>query len=100
AWLALGFITTVGQGTNSPKAAVNFDLKKVGIKAIGDWQIDPVQTQELDQIFASAAAAANAISPSVDAGAQQHAVNNALRAELETFLSNHRDSAYAPAVHI
>ena len=75
-------------------------MKKAGIKPIGNWQVDPTETQELNQIFASAFAAANSIPPSADWGAQRHAVNNALRDELENFIIEHPSSAYGPGLHV
>jgi hypothetical protein len=89
------------QTTNPPPAvAPDAHIKHAGVQVIGNWQVDPAETQELDQMFATATAAADSITPSVDAGAQRHAVNNSLRAELENFLIEHPNSAYGPGVHI
>jgi hypothetical protein len=89
------------QTTNPPPAAPSDALlKKAGIRPIGDWQVDPVETAELNQIFASALKAANSIPIGPDSGAQRHAVNNELRAELENFLTEHPGSAYGPGLHV
>jgi hypothetical protein len=77
---------SLAQSTNpAPKEISDEYLNKERIKPIGDWTVDSAETQELNQVFASALAAGNSIPASPDWGAQRHAVNNALRAELETF---------------
>jgi hypothetical protein len=86
------------QTTNQPASDVV--LVRFGVRPIGNWQVDPVETQELNQIFNDATAAANSIPPSVDAGVQRHAVDNSLRNALENFLAEHPNSAYGPGVHI
>jgi hypothetical protein len=79
------------QSTNlSPNPAVSAHRVKSDIKPIGNWQVAPAEKKELSQIFASATADANAIAPSLDAGAQHQTVHNALRAELEVSSPNIR----------
>src|SRR5437899_9720155 len=85
---------TAGPQTNPPP-----DISRVGIRPIGNWQVDAAETQELNQLFATALSAANSIPPTSNSGALRRAVNDELRAELETFLSEHPDSAYGPGVH-
>src|SRR5260370_40651717 len=83
----------------TPPSATDANLKRAGIKPIGNWQVDPVETQELDSIFANALAAADSIPIGPDANAKRHEVDNELRAELETFLVDHPSSAYAASLH-
>ena len=54
--------TVMPQGTNSPLAmADDGGFRRAGIKPIGDWQVDPVETQLLKSTFADALTAANSI---------------------------------------
>lgn len=89
------------QTTNPPASASSqTPLEKAGIKPIGDWSVDPAETQELNQIYATALSAANSIPAGPDWSVQRHAVNNALREQLESFLVEHPNSAYGPGVHV
>lgn len=74
-------------------------LEKARVKPIGNWQVDPAETQELNQDYAAAIAAANSIAPGPDWGAKRQAVDNVLRQQLESFLLDHPSSAYAPSLH-
>ena len=92
---------TSAQQTNSPPAAASGQaLRRAGIKPIGDWQVDPAETQELNQLYAAASAAANSIPSSPDWGAQRRAVDNSLRQEIENFLIAHPNSAYGPSLQL
>lgn len=72
----------------------------MGIKPIGDWQVNPGETAYLNSLFASATAAADAIIPGPNASSQRHQIDNLLRQELENFVSTNKNSAYAPGLHV
>ena len=75
-------------------------LAGFGIRPIGNWQVDPTETAEINQIFSSAISAANSVPATPDMGAQRHQINNELRNELEAFIAAHPNSAYAPSLDI
>ena len=63
---------------------------------VGGVAIDPQETQQLDDLFTQARAAAAAIAPGPDAGAQRRAVDNELHAEVADFVGGHTNSAWNP----
>src|SRR5437870_3615802 len=73
---------------------------QVGLKPIGDWAVDPAETQELNDKFAAARSASASVEPGPDAGAQRRAIETELNNELESFLTNHTNSAYGPSVRL
>ncbi len=85
--------------TTGPTASVAL-LQKAGIKAVGSQPPDAAQTQELEAVFGATVAAASSIPPGPDAGAMRRAIDNELRAELETFVTNNPASAWTPSVHL
>ena len=90
---------THAQSTNPPPREISDEnLTKARIRPIGDWSVDPVETQELNQIFTSSHAAANNVAPGTDYAIQEHAIENALREQLEDFIVDHPDSAYRPSL--
>ena len=104
-YFAVGCLLSAGElkaqpANPPPSTSGDALLQRSGIKPIGDWQVDPVETAELNQIFSSAITAANSIPIGPDSGAQRHAVNNAMREELESFLTEHPGSPYGPGVHL
>src|SRR5579862_6092054 len=86
--------------TPPPKPISDSNLKMAGIKAIGDWQVDPGETAYLNSLFAQASATADAIVPGPSASAQRHAIDDLLREELEGFVATNSKSAYAPGLHV
>ncbi|HYV30030.1 MAG TPA: cysteine peptidase family C39 domain-containing protein, partial [Candidatus Binatia bacterium] len=73
---------------------------QAGLKPIGDWAVDPAETQELNDKFAAARSASASVQPGPDAGAQRRAIEAELNNELESFLTNHTNSAYGPSVRL
>ena len=73
---------------------------QAGLKPIGDWAVDPAETQELNDDFASARNASISVQPGPDAGSQRRAIQAELNNELESFLTNHTNSAYGPSVRL
>jgi hypothetical protein len=56
-------------------AVARVDLKKFGVRPIGDWQVDPAETAELQNDFDQALAPANSIRPNPDSSAQRRAID-------------------------
>src|SRR6266487_1844984 len=73
---------------------------QAGLKPIGDWAVDPAETQELDDLFAAARSASASVQPGPDAGAKRRAIEAELNNELESFLTSHTNSAYGPSVRL
>ncbi|HEX9254767.1 MAG TPA: hypothetical protein VF938_04455, partial [Candidatus Angelobacter sp.] len=73
---------------------------QAGLKPIGDWAVDPAETQELNDKFAAARSASASVQPGPDAGAQRRGIEMELNNELESFLSSHTNSAYGPSVRL
>src|SRR6266516_4650355 len=73
---------------------------QAGLKPIGDWAVDPAETQELNDKFAAARSASASVQPGPDAGAQRRAIEAELNNELESFLTSHTNSAYGPSVRL
>jgi hypothetical protein len=92
----------LGAAVSNPTAKTNSppDISKFGVRPIGDWQVDPIETQYLDSLFAQAMAAKEAVPPGPDATAQRRAIDNLLRSELQTFVTTNANSSYAPSLHL
>ena len=75
-------------------------LKMAGLTAVGGQPVNDVESQQLDSVFGAAVAAANSVPPGPDAGAMRRAIDNELRAELETFVTNNPASAWTPSLHL
>jgi len=82
------------------KAAKLAFTSQAGLKPVGDWAVDPAETQELNDDFASARNASISVQPGPDAGSQRRAIQAELNNELESFLSSHTNSAYGPSVKL
>ncbi len=89
--------SSVERVAKTPKASV---LASVGLKPLGDWAVDPAETQELNDTFAQAKNASASIQPGADAPAQRRAIEIELNGELESFLARHPNSAYGPSVRL
>ena len=75
-------------------------LSRVSIRPIGDWAVDPAETQELNAIYAAMNQAASAVQPGPDAGFQRRAIEAESAVELESFLTKHTNSAYGPDLRL
>ena len=73
---------------------------QAGLKPIGDWAVDPAETQELNDKFAAARSTSASVQSGPDAGAQRRAIEAELNNELESFLTSHTNSAYGPSVRL
>ncbi|HEV2391412.1 MAG TPA: hypothetical protein VG146_03515, partial [Verrucomicrobiae bacterium] len=75
-------------------------LAGAGLAPIGSQPVDDSVAQQLNSLFTSAVGAAKSIAPGPDAGAQRRAVDDELRAELESSTTNNPASAWTPSVHL
>src|SRR6266567_1356002 len=73
---------------------------QAGLKPVGDWAVDPAETQELNDKFAAERSASASVQPGPEAGAQRRAIEVELNNELESFVTSHTNSAYGPSVRL
>ncbi|HWX21506.1 MAG TPA: cysteine peptidase family C39 domain-containing protein, partial [Candidatus Binatia bacterium] len=96
---ALLFIPSPKARQTAGGASTTF-LTIAGVNPVGDRPLNDTETSQLNSIFSQVVAAANSVPPSPDAGAQRRAIDNELRAELESFVTNNPASAWTPSLHL
>ena len=75
--------TTLGERTSRTNKAT-LKLPLAGIRAVGDWAVDPAETRQLNDLFAQARAASASLQPGPDAPARRRAIEIELNSELES----------------
>lgn len=70
----------------------------INVEPAGDRPINDIETQELESILSQTTAAISEIPGGPDAGLLRSSIHLALQDELQAFLSNRVDSAWAPGV--
>ena len=98
--LAGVFFTALPKARQINPGAPSPLLAAAGLTPIGNQPVDGPDTAQLNSIFATLISALRSIPPSPNAGAQRRAMDNELRAELETFLTNNPASAWGPSIHL
>ncbi len=88
--------TPPGQGTGQTPLLQSPNA--ISLVPMDSQPIDPLDTQQLDGIFATALTNASLIPPGTDDASQGRSVDNGMRSELETFVADHPNSAWTPAV--
>lgn len=71
-----------------------------GLRPVGTVAANDPATEQLISLFATASTASASITPGPNATAQRRAVDDALRSQLEIFLTNYEASAWAPSVNL
>src|ERR1051325_6202377 len=85
--------------TSRGSLVANSPSTRAGLVPLGDRPVDSAETQQLDALFSTAFAAMQSVPPGPDAGAQRRAIHAQLQNELESFATNHADSAWSPSIH-